>query len=244
MEKNDFYNQLVIAFNVVVDKHNLRNENVEVFGKVLTAEEAIGNPKRKNFPIVVGKEKLMEATFRGSIGQAFTDMPINFSGTIDSILNLELNNNGNRAIFISTLNAVTTFLKLSDKSIHCKDDEPEECSEALIAYIKENYDSPKISLIGFQPSMLENLSNHFEMRIIDLDKEHIGKKEFNILIEDGNIALDDILQWGDLILATGSTIVNGSIANLIDNNNILFYGTTICGAASLLNIPRFCHMAK
>jgi len=240
----DFYNKLLSEFEKIVNENNLQNEEIKVIGKILTPEEAIGNPTRKDFPIVKGKEKLIEANFKGSIGQAFTDMPASFSGTINTIINKELNNNADRAILISTLNAVTTYLKLSNKSIHCKNDEPEECSTELIKHIKNKYGNPKISLIGLQPSMLEHLSDNFKVRVIDLDKENIGKKKSNILVEDGNTNLKEVIEWGNLILATGSTIVNGSITNFLNEKEVLFYGTTICGAASLLNIPRFCYMAK
>jgi len=40
----------------------------------LSPEEAIGNPEDRDYPLIVGKERLMQAEFRGALGQAFTDM--------------------------------------------------------------------------------------------------------------------------------------------------------------------------
>jgi len=72
----------------------------------LTPEEAIGNPESEDFPILKGVERLMQAEFAGSFGQAFTDMYGDFEGTLQDVLAMELNNNYRRAIFVATLNAV------------------------------------------------------------------------------------------------------------------------------------------
>jgi hypothetical protein len=42
---------------------------VLVRAKVLTAEEAIGNPETDDFPLQKGEERLMQAELCGSIGQ-------------------------------------------------------------------------------------------------------------------------------------------------------------------------------
>jgi len=64
-----------IKFKKVVDKHNLPGSPVAVFVKTLSPEEAIGTPGRRDFPIVIGKERVVEAEFRGSKAHAFTDSP-------------------------------------------------------------------------------------------------------------------------------------------------------------------------
>src|SRR3712207_7333035 len=78
-------------------------------------------------------------------------MPGEFSGTISEIINRPIKTNFDMAILISTLNAVCKYLKITDKSIHCKDEDPEECAKKLVEYIKEKYGHPKIALIGLQP---------------------------------------------------------------------------------------------
>jgi len=59
-----------------------------------------------------------------------------FSGRLSDITEMELTNNFRRAIFISSLNAVMRYLGLITKTIHCKNDEPRQCSYKLLEYIE------------------------------------------------------------------------------------------------------------
>jgi hypothetical protein len=244
MKNSYFYDELLSKFKEIVEENRLLDEKIEVTGKTLSPEEAIGNPSRKDFPILKGKEQLIEAEFKGEKGQAFTDMPGNFSGTIDEILNKKIESNYDRAILIATINAVCKYLGLTQKTIHCKDDEPEECSDKLVSYIKKEYKNPKIALIGYQPSMLEKLSSNFQVRIVDLNKNNIGKFKFGVKIEDAQTKTEDVLEWSELILATGSTIANATITNYLCDKPVIFYGTTIAGAATLMNLNHFCALGK
>lgn len=244
MKNSTFYEELLVKFKDIVEENNLLNEKVEVSGRVLKPEEAIGNPERQDFPILKGKEKLMQAQFKGEKGQAFTDMPGNFSGTIAEIIKRPLETNHDKATLVSTINAVCKYLDISEKTVHCKDDEPEECSKQLVDYVKENYGSPKIALIGYQPSMLEALSKDFQIRIVDLAEENLGKEKFGVIVEDGRTNTPDVLEWCDIIIATGSTIANGTITNFITKKPAIFFGTTIAGAAALMNLHRFCPCSK
>lgn len=244
MVQSKFYKSLLEEFKKLVKDHQLMKEVITVSGRVLSAEEAIGNPSRKDFPILKGREKLMEANFKGCKGQAYTDMPDDFSGTIGDIINRPLETNYDKAVLISTINAVYRYLKTSTKTIHCKDEEPEKCSNELCSYIKEEYGDPKIGLIGLQPSMLERLSKEFKIRVVDLNAQNIGAIKFGVQIEDGNKDTDDVLSWCDIILATGSTIVNGSITKFITDKPTIFYGTSIVGSAQLMNLNHFCACSK
>ncbi|MEA1972414.1 MAG: hypothetical protein U9N34_03850, partial [Candidatus Cloacimonadota bacterium] len=44
-------------------KHNLQHKEISIKCKILTPEEAIGNPDKDDFPIIKGKEKMIEASF-------------------------------------------------------------------------------------------------------------------------------------------------------------------------------------
>lgn len=244
MEQHSFFTILLDKFRDIVTEHNFASEEVSISGTVLTNEEAIGNPDRKDFPLLTGKERLMQAEFKGFKGQAFSDMPGPFSGTIASIIEKEPETNWERAVLIATVNAVCAFLGIADNTIHCKDNEPEECAGQLVAHVKKNFGNPKIALVGLQPSMLEALAKHFTVRNLDLDKDKIGDIKFGVEIEDGFAKKDQVLDWCDLIIATGSTCANGSIVNYLNQKPALFYGTTVSGTAALMNIPRFCVCSK
>lgn len=244
MEADLFYAELKDKFAQIVKKYRLETERVNIIGKVLQPQEAIGNPKRQDFPILKGKEKLMEADFKGSKGQAFTDMPGSFSGTIKEILKRPLETNFDRAILICTLNAVLNNLGLIQNTIHCKDEAPERCAEKLISFIKNNYPTAeKIALFGLQPAMAEKLSQAFTLRIVDLDPDNIGKLKFGISVE-GEEKTDEVIKWCHLILATGSSIANGTLPRFLGQKPVLFYGTSLAGVSYLMNLERYCPESK
>lgn len=244
MNKSIFYDEFLNKFQEIIEKNNLFNEKIEVRGTVLSSEEAIGTPSRNDYPILKGKEKLMQAEFRGEKGQAFTDMPGEFTGTIEEIINRPLKTNFDRAVLISTVNAVCKYLRITDTTVHCKNEEPEDCAKKFAEHIKEKYGLPRISLIGLQPAMLERLSKYFQVRVVDLDIDKIGKVKFGVEIENAEEKTEEVLNWCELIVATGSTIANSTITKFLNDKPVVFYGTTIAGAASLMNLNRFCECGK
>lgn len=50
----------------------------------------------------------------------------------------------------------------------------------------------------------------------------------------------DAVHWADLLLVTGTTLANGTITPLLNKGPIVFYGTTVAGAAYLMRWERFC----
>lgn len=245
MSKDKFYDNLFDRFIEIVVDNNLLEDTVKVTGRALTSKEAIGETEKKDFPILKGKEKLLEADFKGAKGQAFTDMPGEYCGTLKDIIEMDLNNNFNRAIYIATLNAVCKYLKITDNTIHCKDDGPEKCALELASYLESRFSNPKIALIGFQPSMLDRLRKSFKVRVVDLDENNINTVKYGILVEDGEKDTEDLLKWCDVIIATGSTIANSTITSLfVDDKPTIFFGTTLAGAAALMGLERFCSCSK
>ena len=229
------------AFNII-DK-DLLARNITIKARALSTEEAIGNPESDDFPLMKGKERLMQAEFEGSSGQAFTDQYGDFEGSLKGILESDHANNYRRSIFVASLNAVLRHMGVIEKTIHCRDKDPAECAVQLVKHIKTEYGNPKISQIGFQPRFVEELSASFDLRVIDLDKDNIGTKKFNILIE-GPEKTDDAIDFADLLLVTGTTIANGTIEQFLDRKPVLFYGTTIAGAAHLMGWNRFCYRGR
>jgi hypothetical protein len=240
MDSREFYEELTKRFGELIREHDLLNEKVEIRGRILKPGEAIGSPKRGDFPLLKGKEKLMEAEFRGAKGQAFTDMPGDFSGTLSEIVSRPLETNYDRAVLVSSINAVCNYLGLSRNHVHCKDEAPEQCAGELAAAIKKEFGAPRIAFVGYQPAMVERLAGSFSIRVIDLAEDNIGTVKYGVTIEDGRKDITELLNWCHLILATGSTVVNGSIANFLIGKPVIFYGTTIAGPAALLGLRRFC----
>jgi len=233
------YETLKKKFSEIIDQANLASEEVTISGRALTAKEAIGNPEHLDYPLQKGKERLMQAEFRGSFGQAFTDMSDNFEGRLSQIVEMNLTSNFRRAIFISTINAVMRYLGMIDKSMHCKETSPVSCSKELTKYLKEEFGKPKVALVGLQPRMLEALSGEFDVKVIDLDENNIGQKAYGIMI--GPPQRTDVnLSWCDIALITGTTLINDTIGEFKTEKPVIFYGVTIAGPARLLGLEHFC----
>jgi hypothetical protein len=166
-------------FERIVAENDLLDEMVVIRAKPLTPEEAIGNPESEDFPILKGVERMMQAEFSGSFGQAFTDMYGDFEGTLQDVLAMELTNNYRRAIFVATLNAVLRSIEMIEGSVHCKDKGPAECGLDLLEFL-EGYRGARIALVGFQPVHARRCSERGELRILDMDPENIGEEKFGV----------------------------------------------------------------
>ncbi|OGO06394.1 MAG: hypothetical protein A2Z76_04010, partial [Chloroflexi bacterium RBG_13_56_8b] len=174
------YDTIKKEFVTLITENGLQGEGVVIRATPLSPEQALGNPEDRDYPLVAGVERLMQADFRGALGQAYTDMYGDFSGRLSEIVAMDLKNNFRRAIFISSLNAVMKHLGLITKTVHCKDDQPRECSQELVRYIETNYGQPKVAMVGFQPRMVEALAKKFELRVSDMDRDNIGKEKFGV----------------------------------------------------------------
>lgn len=239
----DLYEELKQQALKLLEGKNLLAERVGIRARALSIEEAIGNPEADDFPLQKGKERLMQAQFFNAMGQAFTDQYGDFEGTLEEVLQMPLENNFRRAIFVATLNAVLRHLKQVEKTIHCRDQEPAQCADELARYLKKQYGKVKIAQVGFQPRMVESLAPEFKLRVLDLDPDNIGTEKFQVTIE-GPEAMEDAIRWADLLLLTGTTLVNGTIRAFLGRKPVLFYGTTIAGAAHLMGWEHFCACAR
>jgi len=151
-----------------------------------------------------------------------------------------LSNNFRRATFISSLNAVMRYLGLITKTIHCKNEEPRECSYELVKYIEKNYGHPKVAMVGFQPRMVEALSKRFELKVTDMDQANIGSEKSGVIIHSPDRTAQH-LEWCDIAMVTGTTVVNNTIDQFRIPKRVIFYGITISGVAKLLGLDNFCY---
>lgn len=242
-------------FKAMIHQGGFSSERVAVRAGVktrpLSPEEAIGSPGRRDYPILQGKEVVMESVFRGVRGQAFTDQPGDFDGTLEDVLDLPLETNYQRAVFISTLNALMRYLGLIERTVHCRDESPERCGEEIARWIRRNYGEVRVGLVGIQPSILDGLISEFgpqKVRATDLNPRNIGKVKGGVPIWDGRKDTGRLIAESDLILATGSAIVNdtlGDIISLAEENGkpLVLFGVTGAGVAEILSLERYCPFA-
>ena len=234
----NYYEELREALRNEIESHNLAGRSISVRCKALSATEAIGTPEDNDYPIIKGKEVMVEAVFEGAKGQAFTDAFENADYCVDDLLEMSLDSNKRRASFVAGLNAVFRYLNLCDKTIHCKDQEPRECASNLCKVIGAR---ERVLLVGYQPRFLEMLASHYDLRVVDMDPDNIRREIAGVVVESPDKS-GDAMEWCDVIFATGSTIVNGSMTMFLSQSKpVLFYGVTIAAAAKVLKLATYCH---
>lgn len=245
MTAEKFYGLLKERFMDVLKEHGIEDEAVNITCRALTPEEAIGTTRRQDFPIITGKDVMIQAEFRQSFGQAFTDAPAAFEGTLSEVVAMDIIDNPHeRGIFIAVMNAVMGYLGLCEGNVHCRTEGPEYCARDMYDHLKKTYpDVKKIALIGYQPSLLDMLSHSdFDVRVLDLNQANVGEVRYGVIVEDGKEAYAEVvMDYADLILCTGSTVCNRTIVDYIGlDKKVVFFGTTLSGAAKLMGLERVC----
>jgi hypothetical protein len=239
---------LKVAWYEKVLKHGLADERVIIHTRPLKPEEVIGKPTRDGYPLLRGKEVMIQADLRGALGHAFTDEPSEFAGPASDLHGLPLDTNASRALLVAALNATYAYLGLIDGTRHCRDSGPEDCATRISEYLADRHDlDTKVLMIGFQPAIAHHLAKRFRLfRVTDMDSETIGKLTIRGSVEsyDRN---SEAIEWSDIIIATGSTLVNGSIDQIAcraGGKSMYFYGVTIAAAAYALGLNRLCYEGK
>lgn len=235
-------------FQAIVAEKSLSDEVVRVKIGTLSVKQAIGNPTRQDYPLLEGKEVMIEAEFQGSFGQAFTDRPHDFDGSLNDVLNLSLDTSENRAIFVATLNAVTAHLGLAAGTRHCHDEEPEKCAEEMAEYLFTGFGGIKVGLAGLQPAILDNLVKTFgadHLKCTDLNQNNVGSVKYGAEIWDGRTETEKLIEWSDLFLVTSTTIVNNTFDDIREGvisrgKRLIIFGVTGAGVAALLGLERLC----
>jgi len=98
--------------------------------------------------------------------------------------------------------------------------------------------------VGLQPRLLSVLAEAKDVRVCDKNPDNYGITKSGVEIESPE-AFSKNAKWADVIIATGSTIVNGTIDEIYDMNpNTCFYGVTISGVARLLGLHHFCFIME
>ncbi|MGC8862367.1 MAG: iron-sulfur cluster assembly scaffold protein, partial [Armatimonadota bacterium] len=234
------------AATTIAMESGLLDAPLAVAATKLPEELAVGNTADRDYPIWKGKEGIVEARLLDGVGQAFSPVPSCFSGELRYVLALNLAGTDetalrNRGVFVASVNALCRHLGIAEQTIHCRDEGPRECAKDLLGVISAGSpDDSRITLIGCQPRMIEALSSDYQLRVIDLDPDNIAKSVGGITVE-GEEKTGEALDWYNIALVTGSTLVTGAIDRFVGLKcHTVFYGITIAGAAALLRLHRFC----
>jgi hypothetical protein len=214
----------------------------------LSPDEAIGSTADASFVIKRGKERVIEAVFEGGRGQAFTDRPSEWAGTLRDVLSLDLSDIRSRAVFVAAMNAVLRSRGVAAGTIHCLDEEPMNCGEEMAGQLEARFGHKCFGLVGLQPAILKGLAERFgvdAVRVLDLDPDNIGSVRFGVSVWNGETDLPRLVEWCEVGLATGSSLVNGTIDGIVRlfeeaGRPLVFFGNSISGAAVLLHLDRIC----
>lgn len=232
----------------IAHDQNLVDDFIRVKAGPISPLQAIGTPVRQDYPLLTGKEVIVEAEFRGGFGQAFTSQPRLYEGSLREVLELPLGEPGNRAILLSTLNAVASHLGLANRVRHCRNEEPEECAVKIAKELLERFGRIRIGMIGYQPAILEHLAEVFDagnVACTDLNPANIGQKRYGVDIWDGGTRTIELINWCELVLVTSSTLANDTF-DVIEaaarerGKKLMNFGITGAGVSALLGIERIC----
>ncbi|HSD58045.1 MAG TPA: DUF364 domain-containing protein [Methanotrichaceae archaeon] len=218
-----------------------------VVSSPLSSKEALGDLIRDDFPLLRGREVLIQAAYRAAVGQAFTSAKGSFKGSLRDVLELPLTGNFERAVLISAMNAVLRDIGLVSGTVHCRGDGPKRCAVCMAEWIQEQ-GADRVGLVGMQPAILEALVETLGSdRVMVSDLAEAGRVCCGVVVLDG-MESSEMFERCQLILMTGSTLANGTIDRLMvnarqHNNRVVIYGTTIAGAAYLLGLDRWCSCA-
>jgi len=232
------------AFASLIHDNDLDNQSISIRCAALSAEEALGRPEHGDYVLQKGRERIVEASLAGARGHAFSDTPGDWKGTAGDLLTLELTSNFRRAVFVSSLNAIMRYLGLLENSIHCRDDGPARCGPRCAEAMRSEFPrGARIALIGYQPRICESLAQEFAVGVVDMDPRNIGKTVGNAVIY-GPAETERVLADAQVVLATGSTLVNDTISVFLGlGKPTIFYGVSVAGAAQLLGLRHYCPLS-
>ncbi|MDD5574890.1 MAG: hypothetical protein PHH75_06905, partial [Candidatus Omnitrophica bacterium] len=122
-----------------INQESLSDRPILIKARALSPQEAIGNPETYDFPLLKGKEKIVEADYDGHLGHAYTDMPGGFQGSLSGLFGMAVINNYRRALQVAAINALVSRWGLVQDTVHCKDEQPRTCARRCRAFIEEKY---------------------------------------------------------------------------------------------------------
>lgn len=237
-----FYAALKYRFSNLCHQHQLLGERLTV--------KIDGSYSGHNGAALAGRSRLV-AGFRGHSGMSYTFHPYAFEGSVEELLQIDLEGSSDRAVFIAGMNAICGSVIPGLRTVHCSEEGSLRCTAKLVEELRNSgYNCP--GLIGFQPSFLEALGKGFgnwNLACVDqqeLDESIRRSADVNLLDEEH---LQQLVGWSDVVVVTGATLVSGALPDILEwtemsGKPVLVYGTSIAAAAELMDLPRFCPEAR
>lgn len=245
-----FINARVALESLLQENAELNNLEIIINSRALKSEEAIGHPQRNDFPLLRGKEVLLQAEIQDALGQAFTADPIAYQGSIKNLLTIPDDRPGTDALLVSSLNALLKKLDQVEHTVHCINHEPEACAEYISQYMLEKHGICNIGIIGYQPAILDHCTQVFgssRLSITDLNADVVGTVRYGVKVLDGLNDTKKLVDFADVLLVTGTILANGTYLDVlgeVGDKPYYFFGTTCAGIAHLNHMKRLCPFSR
>ena len=240
MTIEELYQQILSGFYALEGAKELLDETVSVTG----AKEPEKTPRPENDPpsTVARPEYCVTATLRGVRGEAYTETPEDFRGTLEEALHIPPSEKGISAVTIAALNAAMSCLGLAPGVFPEEEEAHFRYAEKLYRYVIENHGPDNIVLVGYDGYLVKRFVDEgLIIWIMDRDPDHIAQDRFHhVVVNNAKRNRESSFVWGKYFIVTGSTLCNGTILHYLNSGKeLLFYGITCAGAAKLLNLPWF-----
>ena len=240
MTVKDLYQQIITAFYGLDGTKDLLKETVSVSGS--KEPERTLRPENEPASSVARPEYCVTATLCGVKGEAYTEEPEDFCGTLKEALEIAPTEKGISAVTIASINAAMNFLGLAPGTFP-EGEEARFCyADALCRYVTEHHGKNNIILVGYDGYLVKRFMDEgLEFWTMDMDPANITQNRFHhVVVNNAKRNRESSFVWGKYFVVTGSSLCNGTILHYLNSGKeLLFYGISCAGVAKLLDLPWF-----
>lgn len=239
MTIQEIYDQIRERFLALPGVSDLLGEIVNIRGNRLPEITLMPEgdvPSNVNRPEYCTVAKLKDVK-----GEAYSETPADFYGTLKELLDLPLAGRGIDARVLAGINAAMKCLGLIENSELPDDHEiHRRYANKIFDEVTEKYGKEKIVLVGYDGYIVQRfMEEPLDFWTLDRNPDNITKDRFNhVIVNSGKVNRDSSFTWAKILIVTGSTLCNGTILPYLEcENDVKFYGITFAGASRLLNLP-------
>lgn len=239
MTMQEIYDQIIERFRALPGVQDLLSEIVDIRAsrrpeKTLMPELDV--PSQVNRP-----EYCTFANFKGAKGEAYSETPADFYGELEEVLNFPLAGKGIDARVLAAVNAVMKYLGLLENAEFSYEPEARrEYANQIFNEVTEKYGKSNIILIGYDGYIVQRfMEEPLDFWTLDRNPDNITKDRFDhVIVNSGKPNRDAAIEWGRILIVTGSTLCNGTIIPYLEcGKDVKFFGVTFAGASKLLDLP-------
>lgn len=241
MTIQELQEQMISAFRELPGAADLLCERVTATGS--EEPEHTLRPENDVPSLAARPEYCVTAELCGKKGEAYTETPESFTGTLEEALQIPPSEKGISAVTLAALNAAMDCLSLAPGSFSEEPAQLAAYADALCRDVTERVGKEgKIVLVGYDGYIVKRfMEEGLTFWTLDRDPDHIAQDRFDHVVVNGaRRNRESAFLWGDLFLVTGSSLCNGTAVHYLNSGKeLLFYGITCAGAAKLLSLPWF-----